>query len=62
MKIENKLNITNWENYQTIMTYKGQTKTDTDKTDKTKQENVSYDMSSFFLFFFKTENQKILRY
>lgn len=30
---------------QIISTYKGQTRTDTDKTDKTRQENVSYGMS-----------------
>lgn len=39
------------------MTYKGQTKTDTNKIDKTKQENASYDM--FFFFFSK---QKIKRF
>lgn len=35
---ENKLMIINWKRYQIINTYKGQTRTDTDKTDKTRQD------------------------
>lgn len=38
-------------------TYKGQTETDTDKTDRTKQENASYDM---YFFYIKQKNKRFL--
>lgn len=50
MRIENKnnLRITNWESYQIIKTYKGQTQTDTDKTRQNKKMRV---MICLFFFF-----------
>lgn len=49
------------KSYEIIKTYKGQTKTDTDKTDKTRQNKKMRVMICLF-FFFKTGKQKILRY
>lgn len=47
------------KSYEIIKTYKGQTKTDTDKTDKTRQNKKMRVMICLF-FFSKQENKRFL--